>query len=52
MNQKELIAQIEGLGAAFAERVAPLAEVAPERCPPNWDELLPPSGVYPRGPLE
>lgn len=39
----------------FAERrfvLAPLAEVAPERCPPGWDQTLPPSGVHPRGPLE
>ena len=38
----------------YAERrfvLAPLAEVAPQRCPANWDELLPPDGVYPRGPL-
>lgn len=38
----------------FAERrfvLTPLAEVAPERCPPDWDETLPPDGVYPRGPL-
>jgi dihydroneopterin aldolase/2-amino-4-hydroxy-6-hydroxymethyldihydropteridine diphosphokinase len=32
--------------------LAPLAEVAPDRCPAGWDEHLPPSGVYPRGPLE
>jgi dihydroneopterin aldolase/2-amino-4-hydroxy-6-hydroxymethyldihydropteridine diphosphokinase len=39
----------------IAERrfvLAPLSEVAPERCPPDWDGLLPPSGVHPRGPLE
>ena len=38
----------------YAERrfvLAPLAEVAPERCPAGWDETLPPDGVYPRGPL-
>ncbi len=38
----------------LAERrfvLAPLAEVAPERCPPGWDERLAPGGVYPRGPL-
>jgi dihydroneopterin aldolase/2-amino-4-hydroxy-6-hydroxymethyldihydropteridine diphosphokinase len=38
----------------YAERrfvLAPLAEVAPERCPPNWSEILPAGGVYPRGPL-
>lgn len=40
---------------SFAERrfvLAPLSEVAPERCPDGWDQHLPPSGVYPRGPLE
>jgi dihydroneopterin aldolase / 2-amino-4-hydroxy-6-hydroxymethyldihydropteridine diphosphokinase len=40
---------------SFAERrfvLAPLSEVAPERCPPDWDLRLPPSGVFPRGPLE
>lgn len=38
----------------YAERrfvLAPLAEVAPERCPAGWDEALPPMGVHPRGPL-
>lgn len=30
----------------------PLSEVAPERCPPNWDACLPPAVVEPRGPLE
>ena len=38
----------------FAERrfvLAPLAEIAPERCPPDWDARLPPDGIYPRGPL-
>jgi dihydroneopterin aldolase / 2-amino-4-hydroxy-6-hydroxymethyldihydropteridine diphosphokinase len=38
----------------FAERrfvLAPLQEVAPERCPPDWDATLPSGGVYPRGPL-
>jgi dihydroneopterin aldolase / 2-amino-4-hydroxy-6-hydroxymethyldihydropteridine diphosphokinase len=38
----------------FAQRrfvLAPLAEVAPERCPPDWSERLPPAGVHPRGPL-
>jgi 2-amino-4-hydroxy-6-hydroxymethyldihydropteridine diphosphokinase len=37
---------------SFAERrfvLAPLSEVAPERCPVGWDESLPPSGVHPRG---
>jgi dihydroneopterin aldolase/2-amino-4-hydroxy-6-hydroxymethyldihydropteridine diphosphokinase len=32
--------------------LAPLSEVAPERCPAGWDQSLPPSGVHPRGPLE
>jgi dihydroneopterin aldolase/2-amino-4-hydroxy-6-hydroxymethyldihydropteridine diphosphokinase len=31
--------------------LAPLSEVAPQRCPPGWDEALPPSGVHPCGPL-
>lgn len=31
--------------------LAPLSEVAPDRCPPAWDEQLPPSGVHARGPL-
>lgn len=31
--------------------LAPLAEVAPERCPDGWDAALEPGGVYPRGPL-
>jgi dihydroneopterin aldolase/2-amino-4-hydroxy-6-hydroxymethyldihydropteridine diphosphokinase len=31
--------------------LAPLAEVAPERCPPGWEEALPAAGVHPRGPL-
>lgn len=31
--------------------LAPLAEVAPERCPPGWDATLPPGGVWPIGPL-
>ncbi len=38
----------------FAERrfvLAPLSEVAPERCPPDWDERLPPDDVQPIGPL-
>ncbi len=38
----------------IAERrfvLAPLAEVAPERCPAGWDDALPPAGVHPRGPL-
>jgi dihydroneopterin aldolase / 2-amino-4-hydroxy-6-hydroxymethyldihydropteridine diphosphokinase len=32
--------------------LAPLAEVAPDRCPDGWDQALPPMNVYPRGPLE
>lgn len=39
----------------YAERrfvLAPLSEVAPERCPEGWNETLPPEGVYPLGPLE
>jgi dihydroneopterin aldolase / 2-amino-4-hydroxy-6-hydroxymethyldihydropteridine diphosphokinase len=39
----------------FAERrfvLEPLAEVAPERCPPGWETALPADGVHPRGPLE
>ncbi len=38
----------------FAERrfvLAPLAEVAPDRCPADWDALLPPDDVRPIGPL-
>jgi 2-amino-4-hydroxy-6-hydroxymethyldihydropteridine diphosphokinase len=38
----------------FAERrfvLAPLQEVAPERCPENWDATVPSGGVYPRGAL-
>ena len=38
----------------LAERrfvLEPLAEIAPERCPPGWDETLPAGGVQPRGPL-
>jgi 2-amino-4-hydroxy-6-hydroxymethyldihydropteridine diphosphokinase len=31
--------------------LAPLAEVAPERCPPGWETSLAPGGVSPRGPL-
>jgi len=31
--------------------LAPLAEIAPERCPPDWRESLPAQGIYPRGPL-
>ena len=32
--------------------LAPLAEVAPERCPAGWETTLPPMGVHPRGPLD
>jgi 2-amino-4-hydroxy-6-hydroxymethyldihydropteridine diphosphokinase len=38
----------------YAERrfvLAPLSEVAPERCPAGWEATLPPDAVYPRGPL-
>lgn len=38
----------------YAERrfvLAPLSEVAPEKCPEGWDRDLPPDAVYPRGPL-
>jgi dihydroneopterin aldolase / 2-amino-4-hydroxy-6-hydroxymethyldihydropteridine diphosphokinase len=31
--------------------LAPLAEVAPERCPPGWETSLPATEVSPRGPL-
>lgn len=31
--------------------LAPLSEVAPDRCPPGWDETLPKAEVTPRGPL-
>jgi 2-amino-4-hydroxy-6-hydroxymethyldihydropteridine diphosphokinase len=36
----------------YAERrfvLAPLQEVAPERCPNNWEVELPADAVYPRG---
>jgi 2-amino-4-hydroxy-6-hydroxymethyldihydropteridine diphosphokinase len=36
----------------YAERrfvLAPLQEVAPERCPKNWESLLPHDAVYSRG---
>jgi dihydroneopterin aldolase/2-amino-4-hydroxy-6-hydroxymethyldihydropteridine diphosphokinase len=39
----------------FAERrfvLTPLAEIAPDRCPPDWDRTLEPAGVHPRGPLD
>jgi dihydroneopterin aldolase/2-amino-4-hydroxy-6-hydroxymethyldihydropteridine diphosphokinase len=38
----------------FGERrfvLAPLADIAPDRCPPGWDDQLEPGGVYSRGPL-
>lgn len=38
----------------YAERrfvLEPLAEVAPERCPPGWRAGLEPIGIHPRGPL-
>ena len=31
--------------------LAPLEEVAPERCPKNWDATLPADAVHPRGAL-
>ncbi|MEN9822128.1 MAG: 2-amino-4-hydroxy-6-hydroxymethyldihydropteridine diphosphokinase [Ilumatobacteraceae bacterium] len=31
--------------------LAPLSEIAPEKCPEGWDEALPPMGIHPRGPL-
>ena len=31
--------------------LAPLAEVAPSRCPAGWNEALAPGGVWPVGPL-
>ena len=39
----------------FAERrfvLAPLAEVAPDRCPAGWDDALPSGGVWAVGPLD
>lgn len=32
--------------------LAPLSEIAPEKCPDGWDETLPPMGIHPRGPLD
>jgi 2-amino-4-hydroxy-6-hydroxymethyldihydropteridine diphosphokinase len=32
--------------------LAPLSDVAPERCPPDWETTLPPSDVTPRGALD
>ena len=31
--------------------LAPLSEVAPDLCPPDWDTALPPSEIHARGPL-
>lgn len=31
--------------------LAPLSEIAPERCPADWNATLPPCAVMPRGPL-
>jgi len=31
--------------------LAPLSEVAPQLCPPDWQATLPPSEIYARGPL-
>jgi dihydroneopterin aldolase/2-amino-4-hydroxy-6-hydroxymethyldihydropteridine diphosphokinase len=31
--------------------LAPLSEIAPERCPADWDQSLPPSQIFVRGPL-
>jgi len=31
--------------------LAPLADIAPDRCPAGWDDALEPAGAYPRGPL-
>jgi 2-amino-4-hydroxy-6-hydroxymethyldihydropteridine diphosphokinase len=39
----------------FDERrfvLVPLAEIAPDRCPDGWDDLLEPTGVHARGVLE
>jgi dihydroneopterin aldolase/2-amino-4-hydroxy-6-hydroxymethyldihydropteridine diphosphokinase len=39
----------------YAERrfvLAPLSEVAPDKCPENWERDLPPDAVHPRGPLD
>lgn len=30
----------------------PLSDVAPERCPPGWDDALPKGGIWPLGMLE
>ena len=32
--------------------LVPLAEIAPDRCPDGWDDLLEPAGVHARGVLE
>lgn len=31
--------------------LAPLSEIAPQRCPPDWDATLPASEIHARGPL-
>jgi len=31
--------------------LTPLSEIAPERCPDGWNESLPPSAIFVRGPL-
>lgn len=31
--------------------LTPLSEIAPERCPVGWNESLPPSAIFVRGPL-
>lgn len=39
----------------FAERrfvLAPLSDIAPDRCPPGWDDQLPDIGVHPVGALD
>ncbi len=39
----------------YAERrfvLAPLSDIAPDRCPPGWDDELPAAGVHPRGSLD
>ena len=30
----------------------PLSDVAPERCPPGWDDALPKGGIGPIGTLD
>ena len=39
----------------FAQRrfvLAPLSDIAPDRCPPGWDDELPVAGVHPAGALD